>query len=107
MFSRKFIKRSGHPRKSFAHVFRFAANSHAEMLRSVEKPPGNHAGLVFLQQKLAKSVSVPTGELRENDTPRFGSNRQQIFSRAEKILQKRAIRFEQLFGARSNLRQII
>jgi hypothetical protein len=29
---------------------------------------------------------VSTGELREDDTPRFGPNRQQIFSRAEKIL---------------------
>src|ERR1700722_5737067 len=107
MFSRKFIQGSSNPRKPFAHLLRFAANSHAEMFGSVEKSSGNDAGPIFFQQELAKSVSVSAGELREYDAPLFGSNCQQIFSRAQKILQKRPICFEQLFGARTNLLQII
>src|ERR1700722_1661499 len=85
MFSRKFIERGSTCGTPFTHLFRVAANSHAEMLRSVEKTPRSDAGLIFFQQELAKSVSVPTGELREHDAPRLRSNRQQIFSRAEKI----------------------
>ena len=86
MFSGEFIERGSDSRKPFAHLFCVAADSHAEMFRSVKKAPGDDACLIFFQQELAKSVSMAAGKLRECDTPRFGPYRKQIFSRAEKIL---------------------
>jgi hypothetical protein len=67
MSSCQFIERSRHARKPFTYLFRFAANSDAEMVRRIEKAPGHNAGLIFFQQELAKRVSMPAGELRKRN----------------------------------------
>src|SRR5580704_12018840 len=93
-FSREFVERGSHARKSFADIFGLTASAYAEVLGGIEEATWNNAGFVFFMQELAKGVGVATRKMRKGNCPGLRPDGQEVWPGVQKFFHKRAIRAE-------------
>ncbi len=76
------------------------------MVWHIKKASRHHARFVFLAEQLTERISMSADQLRKRDRAGFRPDGQQIFARAKKLFEQRAVAIQQLFCARGNLRQM-